>query len=141
MLKYTDMFYKYVAHDLINFDESYKSYVTNIFNGKIWGDDFMALVIVHMFNIPINIVLPEMRTVDLFHNVMPQIVIIANGGSSVSRKPTTHFSQTCSIIRGFQRPGAGTLKDPQIWDGFEEDDKNHLVTSYIMKRGHANKNV
>ena len=51
---------------------------------------------------------------------MPQIVIIANGGSSVSRKPTTHFSQTHSIIRGFQLPGAGALKDPQIWDGLEE---------------------
>ena len=82
--------------------------------------------------IPISIVSPEMRTVGLFHNVMSQIVIIANGGSSVSRKPTTHFSQTRSIIRGFQLPGAGTLKDPQIWDGFEEGHKNHLVTSYIM---------
>ena len=52
----------------------------------------MASAIVHMFNIPISIVSPEMPTVDLFHNVTPQIMIIANGGSSVSRKPTTHFS-------------------------------------------------
>ena len=123
MLKYADIFYEYVAHDLIDFDESYKSYVTNIFNGKIWGDDFMASAIVHMFSIPISIVSPEIPTVDLFHNVMPQIVIIANGGSSVSRKPTTHFSQTHSITRGFQLPGAGVQKDPQIWDGFEEGRK------------------
>ena len=123
MLKYADIFYEYVAHDLIDFDESYESYVTNIFNGKIWGDDLMASAIVHMFNIPINIVSPEMPTVDLFHNVTPQIVIIANGGSSVSRKPTTHFSQTCSITRGFQLPGAGVQKDPQIWDEFEEGHK------------------
>ena len=34
MLKYADMFYEYVAHDLIDFDESYESYVTNIFMGK-----------------------------------------------------------------------------------------------------------
>ena len=60
MLKYADIFYEYVAHDLIDFDESYKSYVTNIFNGKIWGDDLMASAIVHMFNIPISIVSPEM---------------------------------------------------------------------------------
>ena len=123
MLKHADMFYEYVAHELIDFDESYKSYVINIFNGKIWGDDLMVSAIVHIFNIPISIVSPEMRTVDLFHNVMTQIVIIANGGSSVSRKPTTHFSQTCSIIRGFQLSGAGALKDPQIWDGFEEGHK------------------
>ena len=76
-----------------------------------------------MFNIPISIVSSEMRTADLFHDVMPQIVIIANGGSSVSRKPTTHFSQTHSIIRGFQLPGAGALKDPKICDGFEEGRK------------------
>ena len=37
MLKYTDMFYEYVAHDLIDFNESYESYAMNIFNGKIWG--------------------------------------------------------------------------------------------------------
>ena len=69
MLKYADTFHKYVAYDLINFDESYRSYVMNIFKGKIWGDDLMALAIVCMFNIPISIVLPEMTTVDLFHNV------------------------------------------------------------------------
>ena len=118
MLKYADIFYEYVAHDLIGFDESYESYVTNIFNGKIWGDDLMASAIVHMFDIPISIVSPEI--VDLFHNVMPQIMIIANGESSVSRKPTTHFSQTSSIIRGFQLPGAGVQKYPQIWEGYEE---------------------
>ena len=118
MLKYADMFYEFVAHDLIDFNGSYKSYVMNIFNGKIWGDDLMASAIVHMFNIPISIVSPEMRTVDLFHNVTLQIVIIANGGSSVSRKPTTHFSQTHSIIRGFQLPGAWAQKDPQIWELF-----------------------
>ena len=76
MLKNTDMFYEYVAHELMDFDESYESYVMNIFNGKIWGDDLMVLAIVHMFNIPISIVSPEIRTVDLFHNVMPQIVIM-----------------------------------------------------------------
>ena len=83
MLKYADMFYEFVAYDVIDFDESYKSYVTNIFNGKIWGDDLMASAIVHMFNIPISIVSPEMRTVDLFHNVTPQIVIKLQMGEAL----------------------------------------------------------
>ena len=148
MLKYADIFYEYVAHDLIDFDESYESYVTNIFNGKIWGDDLMASAIVHMFNIPISIVSPEMPTVDLFHNVMPQIMIIANGGSSVSRKPTTHFSQTRSITRGFQLPGAGVQKDPQIWDGFEEGCKksfghflHHEKEAMLTKMHNVRQNV
>ena len=127
---------------------SYESCVTNIFNGKIWGDDLMASAIVHMFNIPISIVSPEMPTVDLFHNVTPQIVIIANGGSSVSRKPTTHFSQTHSITRGFQLPGAGVQKDPQIWDGFEEGCKksfghflHHEKEAVLIKMHNVRQNV
>ena len=44
-----------------------------------------------------------------------------------------HFSQTCSIIRGFQLPGAGVQKDPQIWDGFEEGGKkSFLPISHIV---------
>ena len=108
----------------------------------------MASAIVHMFNIPISIVSPEMSTVDLFHNVTPQIMIIANGGSSVSRKPTTYFSQTHSIIRGFQLPGAGVQKDPQIWDGFEEGHKksfrhflHHEKEAMLTKMHNVRQNV
>ena len=38
MLKNANLFYEYVAQELIGGDESYESYVTNIFNGKIRGD-------------------------------------------------------------------------------------------------------
>ena len=31
--------------------------------------------------------------------------------------------KTRSITRGFQLPGVGVQKDPQIWDGFEEGHK------------------
>ena len=86
--------------------------------------------------------------VDLFHNVTPQIVIIANGGSSVSRKPTIHFSQTCSIIRGLQLPGAGAQEDPQIWDGFEEGRKksfghflHHEKEAMLTKMCNVRQNV
>ena len=54
MLKNADLFYEYMAQELIDGDESYESCVTNIFNGKIWGDDLMAWVVSHMWNIPIS---------------------------------------------------------------------------------------
>ena len=108
----------------------------------------MASAIVHIFNIPISIVSPKMTTVDLFHNVTLPIVIIANSGSSVSRKPTTHFSQTRSIIRGFQLPGAGAQKDPQIWAGFEETCKksfghflHHEKEATLTKMHNVRQNV
>ena len=75
-------------------------------------------------------------------------MIIANGGSSVSRKPTTHFSQTPSIIRGFQLPGAGAQKDPQIWDRFEEGHKksfghflHHEKEAMLTKMHNVRQNV
>ena len=75
-------------------------------------------------------------------------MIIANGASSASRKPTTHFSQTRSIIRGFQLPGDGVQKDPQIWDGFEEGHKksfghflHHEKEAVLTKMCNVRQNV
>ena len=124
MLKNADLFYEYVAQELIDDDESYESYVTNIFNGKIWGDDLMASAVSHMWNIPISIVSPELNTIHLFHDTTPKIVIMANGGNAYScKKQTTHFSQTRSILRGYQLPGAGVAKNPKVWDDFEKGKK------------------
>ena len=101
MLKNADMFYEFVAHELIDLAESYESYCVNIFNGNIWGDDLMASTIGHMWNVSISVIMPEIgEVVNLFHDdPKPKIVIVANGGSYMSgRKPCTHFSQTRKIV-------------------------------------------
>ena len=135
MLKNADLFYEYMAQELINGDELYESYVTNIFNGKIWGDDLMASTVSHMWNIHISFVSPELNTIHLFHDTTPKIVIMANGGNAYScRKQTTHFSQTWSILCGYQLPGAGVAKNPKVWDDFEKGKKSHLGIFSIVKR-------
>ena len=49
---------------------------------------------------------------------------MANGGNAYSyRKQMTHFSQTRSILRGYQLPGAGVAKNPKVWDDFEKGKK------------------
>ena len=124
MLKNANLFYEYVAQELIDGDESYESYVTNIFNGKIWGDDLMASAVSHMWNIPISVVSPELNTIHLFHDTTPKIVIMANGDNAYSgRKQMTHFSQTRSILHGYQLPSAGVAKNPKVWDDFEKGKK------------------
>ena len=120
MLKNADLFYEYVAQELIDGDESY---VTNIFNGK-GGDDLMASAVSHMWNIPISIVSPELNTIHLFHDTTLKIVIMVNGGNAYScREQMTHFSQTRSILCGYQLLGAGVAKNPMVWDGFEKGKK------------------
>ena len=88
------------------------------------GDDLMALAVSHMWNIPIPIVSPELNTIHLFHDITPKIVIMANGDNAYScRKQMTHFSQTRSILCGYQLPSAGVAKNPKVWDDFEKGKK------------------
>ena len=95
----------------------------------------MALAVSHMWNIPISIVSPELNTIHLFHDTTQKIVIMANIGNDYScRKQMTHFSQTRSILRGYQLPSAGVAKNPKAWDDFEKGKKSHLGIFSIVKR-------
>ena len=84
----------------------------------------MALAVSHMQNIPISIVSPELNTIHLFHGTTSKIIIMANGSNAYScRKQMTHFSQTGSILHGYQLPSAGVAKNPKVWDDFEKGKK------------------
>ena len=128
-----NLFYPYVQQDLLDSGESYESYCVNIFNGKVWGDDFLLSVLGHMFNVAITLISPVFdQQLDLFHmKEVPDIVIIANGGDYViSKQPCTHFSRS-KVKKGipFNVPGSEMLNPklkPVIYSGFQRGTDDSL---------------
>ena len=76
-------------------NESYESFITNIFNGSRWGHWICVAAICHNWNVPISIVTPARRSVvHMFHkceNV--EIILIVNGWPQTEME-LTHFSAT-----------------------------------------------
>ena len=95
MLKRPHIFYRKIVDELIKENESYESFVTNLFNGSCWGHWICVAAICHNWNVPISIVTPAQASiVHMFHqceNV--EIILIANGcpGTEIE---LTHFSAT-----------------------------------------------
>ena len=81
-------YYKYVEQELLETGESYDSYCYNIFHNQVWGDDLIAAVLGDMWNLAISIVTPVLlHPLHLFHmKKEPDVVIVANGGSWMSRE-------------------------------------------------------
>lgn len=78
-----------------NVEQSFESYVTNVYKGTIWGDNVILSAIGRMWNMSVSIISPEFKDVmHIFHNNPPQVVLIANGGFLESKTPTSHFSAT-----------------------------------------------
>ena len=97
MLKRPEVFFDYVQYFLEEDEESYESYVTNIFRGDSWGDTTVAAAIGRMFNLTVTIVTPSFyKAQHMMHDVTndPHIVILANGGDPASQMPCSHFSAT-----------------------------------------------
>ena len=90
------------------FAETGEPYVTNIFRGKVWGDDLIAAAFGDMWNIAITIISPGFtKPQPLFHNkVKPDVVIIANGTCwRNGDNSCTHFSATTSYDPSYKVPG------------------------------------
>ena len=137
MLKHANLFYPYVQQDLLDSGESYESYCVNIFNGKVWGDDFILSALGHMFNIAITIISPCFdNQLDLFHTKeIPDVVVIANGGDYITgRRPCTHFSGS-HVKSGIKFKMAGSeMKNPNlkpvIFSGYQrgvDDSLRHFL--------------
>ena len=111
MLKNPYKYYKPLEIELLQTGESYKSYVYNIYNRNIWGNDLIATVIGNMWNITISIVTPEnKKPVALFHNKdIPDIVIVANGSDYMSKDGSTHFRITRCFDPGYKIVGSEYL--------------------------------
>ena len=108
MIRHPRVFYPYVEQELIETGESYESFCFNVFHGNCWGDDLIAAVFSHMWNLAITIVSPALsQPVDLFHTKEePDIVIVCNGGSYMAEdRRSTHFSATKINEVGYRKPG------------------------------------
>ena len=133
MLKHMNLFYPYVQQDLLDSGKSYESYCVNIFNGKVWGDDFLLSALGHMFHVAITLISPVFdQQLDLFHmKKVPDIMIIANGGDYIiSKQPCTHFSGS-KVKKGipFNVPGSEMLNPklkPVIYSGFQRGTDDSL---------------
>ena len=69
MLHHPSKFYCYMEQEFAETGEYYESYVTNIFRGKVWGNDLVTAAFGHMWNIAITVVSPSYtRPQHLFHN-------------------------------------------------------------------------
>ena len=109
MLKYPYVFERFVSGDLE--DESYVSFVSNVFYGNVWGDEVVAGAIAHMWNLPISFVIPPVPgEIKLFHNTTADVVVVGNGGPLGSPKENTHFSATRSSVHGQKIPGHSLKK-------------------------------
>ena len=116
MLRHPHRYYKYIEQELIDTGESYESYCYNVFHGNVWGDDLIASVFGDMWNIAITLISPIFKQrFDLFHTKdFPEIVVIANGGSYMSRgRRSTHFSSTKCNDEGFSKPGIELVNNRQ----------------------------
>ena len=108
MLRNPLKFYKYMEQEFAETGESYESYVTNIFRGKVWGDDLIAAAFGDMWNIAVSVVSPAYtKPQPLFHNKpKPDIVIVANGSCWRNGDDrTTHFSATSCYDKSYKVPG------------------------------------
>ena len=111
MLKNPYKYYKPLEIELLQTGESYESYVYNVYNRNIWGDDLIDAVIGNMWNISISIVTPvHKKPIALFHNKdVPDIVIVVNGSDYMSKDGSTHFSTTRCFDPGHKIVGSEYL--------------------------------
>ena len=111
MLRHPYKYYKALEIELLKTGESYESYCYNVFNSNIWGDDLIAAVIGDMWNVAISIITPiHKKPVALWHNKdIPDIVLVANGGSYTSKDGSTHFSATRCYDPTFKQVGSEYL--------------------------------
>ena len=113
MIQNLNKFYPQIEQELIETGESYESYVYNVYQGNVWGDDLIASVLGDMWNIAISLVAPCYNNpVPLFHNKeVPDVILIVNGGCWRSmKKAALHFSATSAKDKSFKIPGSA-LKD------------------------------
>ena len=113
MLRNADVFFPLINLDLEG--ESYHSYLLNIYEGAIRGDDIIVAAIGWMFNISITILTPVLaEPMHLFHDEIdnPQVIIVGNGGPAGYEIQNTHFSSTVSRRPNVKLPGS-TLSNEQ----------------------------
>ena len=99
-----------MEQELLETGESYDSYCYKIFHNQVWGDNLIAAVLGDMWNLAISIVTPiSLHPLHLFHmKKEPDVVIVANGGSWMSReKRSMHFSATLPTDVNHRLPGSG----------------------------------
>ena len=128
MAKYPEIFFPRVCDRLLDRNESYVSYVTNIFKGSYWAEISTVTSIAQMWNVSILILSSALANqIDVDHNLNnPMIIIIANGDDIHTPMPVTHFSSSQSKELRSTLPGTGlniTKLEPKKYKDVE-DGKN-----------------
>ena len=98
----------------------------NIYDGNLWADDIIIVVIGRMYNLSITIVSPRLEEGHhIFHDSPdnPDIILIANRGPVSSECSNTHFSGTKSIVVNFKKPGSSIPEDKLKY--YAKYDYNH----------------
>ena len=72
-------------------NESFKSYIENIYNGRIYGDNICLAAIAKMYKLKISVISPSGKFQDFFHDEKYDVLLVHNGFQGVE----SHFSATC----------------------------------------------
>ena len=110
---------------------TYTSYVTGVYNGHIWADEFLIGAIAMMFNVRITVISPYFSDVwNVFHDgtAKPDIVLVCNGVDFGSERDNiTHFTATRGKGPSWQCVGAGRpLNEISLYSGHSEGRKTAI---------------
>ena len=105
LAKLPEQFYMFVGGYCT--DQSYESYVRNFFNGHSYGDEVIAGVWGHIWNMKIIIISPYYEDLKVFHNddENPDIVIVHNGRADTDEH---YFSTSMHNKRSKKLPVIGS---------------------------------
>ena len=109
MVEIVDFLHPIIKEYLDQMNISFNKYVIAVYNGQIWGDEYVLATIGKMFNIHISVISPFYSDVwNVFHNggKWPDVVLVANGLDFASGKyQITHFSATKGVSKDWKCVG------------------------------------
>ena len=116
MVKRAHVFYPRISGELYDKKESYKSFVTDIFNGTRWGDWICLPAICHKWNIPIGIVTPyKPSIIKMFHDKPKCVIILIANGWPEEGKEITHYSASIRIDEDDEKlPNSGQKGEKMV---------------------------
>ena len=129
-------FIQLLLDHLLEHNESYQSYVVNMFDGKIFRDITMMAAVSRMWNLPCTFVSSMLwQTLQVHHeDDKPPIIIMGNGGDVKSCQPNTDFSTT-EIKEGTRLLPRHNISDqemmPKKYDNISKAES--LATKWFQK--------
>ena len=152
MVEIVDFLHPIIREYLDEMNILFNMYVMAVYNGQIWGDEYVLATIGKMFNIPISVISPFYSDVwNVFHDggKRPDVVLVANGLDFGSGKhKIMHFSAMKGLAQEWKCVGADIrLNEIGLYIGetdgrrtavdlFNINENNHLLKG-TQKAVHA----